>query len=101
MLIVAALFLLLIWIVIRQWRRNQLGGRSVFTTQVQGIYHDNADGLSRQEIISRCHVREEVFRVPEPDNPKDPEAVKVCRKNGEQIGYWRGYSDLAYRIRIG
>jgi hypothetical protein len=100
-LVVATALLFLTWIVVHQWQRNQLSGRRVFTTQVHGIYHDNADGSSRQEIISRCHVGEEVLLVPEPDNPNDPEAVKICRKNGEQIGYWRGYSDLAYRLRIG
>jgi len=34
--------------------------------------------------------------VPEPDNPYDSDAIKVCRVNGEQLGYL----DAAYAARI-
>lgn len=46
--------------------------------------------------------------MPEPTNPYDPNAVKICRSNGDQLGYWpadwRMAHDLAsgwtYRVTI-
>jgi hypothetical protein len=58
-----------------------------FYQQVHGIYHRNDDGSSRQTVISKCVPGEELNLVPEPDNPHDPNAVKVCRMNGEKLGY--------------
>ena len=60
----------------------------IFRKQVHGIFHENADGTRRQKIIRDCSEGEELQLVPEPDNPVDPDAVKICRMNGEQIGYW-------------
>ena len=59
-----------------------------FRKQVHGIFHENDDGTSRQKIIRGCTGGEELQLVPEPNNPVDPGAVKICRMNGEQIGYW-------------
>lgn len=59
----------------------------VFYKHVVGINLSNQDGTSRQEVISCRRKREELRLVPEPDNPHDPDAVKVCCKNGQQIGY--------------
>lgn len=83
-------------------------GNRVFFAQVHGIYHKNDDGASRQAIIGHCHKGEELLLVPEPTNRYDPGAVKICRTNGEQIGYWeadgRAANDLAigwtYRVTI-
>lgn len=80
----------------------------VFLAQVHGIRHRNADGTSRQKIISQCRVGEELELVPEPTNRYDDKAVKICRRNGQQLGYWRGdgrmADDLArghrYRVTI-
>ena len=58
-----------------------------FHAKVVGVSHKNPDGSSRQKIIGRCRVGERLFLIPEPANPYDPEAVKVCRQNGEQVGY--------------
>jgi hypothetical protein len=55
--------------------------------QVHGIYHRNGDGSSRQEIIRRCRAGDVLRFVPEPDNPHDQYAIKVCRDNGDQLGY--------------
>jgi hypothetical protein len=38
-------------------------------------------------IIKACSVGEVIELVPEPDNRYDSDAVKVCRQNGEQLGY--------------
>jgi hypothetical protein len=66
------------------------GEHRTFRKQVHGILHNNADGTSRQAIIANCREGEEVLLMPEPDNPVDADAIKVCRLNGEQIGYWPG-----------
>jgi HIRAN domain len=64
----------------------------VFWKHVVGINLKNPDGKSRQDIINCCHKAEDLVLIPEPDNPHDPGAVKVCRRNGEQIGYLSGDS---------
>jgi hypothetical protein len=72
---------------------------NVFFAKVHGVSFKNDDGSSRQEIISRCKVGEELDIIPEPTNRHDRGAMKVCRKNGEQLGYWhaggRMPSDIA------
>ena len=54
---------------------------------VAGESHRNADGSSRQSIIGRCSEGETICLIREPDNPYSSDAIKVCRENGEQIGY--------------
>lgn len=56
-------------------------------TKVAGVTKKNRDGTSRQEIIADCSEGEDLLLVREPDNPKDANAVKVCRLAGGQIGY--------------
>ncbi len=59
-----------------------------FQTKVVGVTFENADGASRQSIISRCGIGEDIELVREPDNPHDANAVAVTRRRtGEQIGY--------------
>jgi hypothetical protein len=55
--------------------------------QVHGLYHRNRDGSSRQQIIRSCRAGDVLNLVPEPDNPHDPCAIKVCRESGAQLGY--------------
>jgi hypothetical protein len=76
-------------------------GNRVFYTQVHGITHKNTDGSSRQKIIESCYEGEELVLVPEPDNQFDSGAVKICRKNGEQLGYWQGDGRMAQDLFIG
>lgn len=73
----------------------------IFYSQVHGMLHENKDGSRRQDIISRCRVGEELDLIPEPDNPFDSSAVKICRKNGEQIGYWQADGRMAHDLSIG
>ena len=54
---------------------------------VAGIAYPNEDGTSRMGIIDRCTQFEHLTIIPEPDNPHDRNAIKVCRKTGEQLGY--------------
>lgn len=53
--------------------------RRHFFTQLQGIFHDNDDGTSRQSIIRTCTAGEELTLIREVNNPRDPNAIKVCR----------------------
>jgi hypothetical protein len=56
-------------------------------TKVAGVSHRNRSGSYRQRILRRCSAPEELRLVGEPDNPVDPNAIAVCRENGEQLGY--------------
>ncbi len=94
------------YIALRRPKRGSIRGRQFFA-QVHGINHKNGDGSSRQKIIADCREGEELDLIPEPTNRYDPEAVTICRKNGEQLGYWqagRMARDLAagwtYRVTI-
>lgn len=60
----------------------------VYETKVVGVSKDNADGSSRQEIIKREVAEDDKLLLEaEPDNPYDPNAVKVLSKDKNQIGY--------------
>lgn len=49
---------------------------------------DNPDGSSRQSIIAREVAEEDKLQLEvEPDNPYDPNAIKVLSRQGNQIGY--------------
>jgi hypothetical protein len=105
-LLVILLLTIVVYLLVRQKQKPGAKGRQFFA-QVHGINHKNEDGSSRQEIIKQCHQGEELMLVPEPTNKYDPDAVKICRKNGEQLGYWeagRMGRDLAagwtYRVTI-
>lgn len=57
-----------------------------FMTKIVGVVHKNNDGTSRQEILKKCKRGEKLTLIHEPI-PQDENAVKVCRENGEQIGW--------------
>ena len=58
-----------------------------FFSKIAGVSHSNDDGSSRQRIISRCRVGEPLTLKRDPTNPYDANAIRVHRKNGEQLGY--------------
>ena len=60
---------------------------SSFFTKIAGVTHRNKDRKSRQSLIGGCSVGEELILEREPDNAVDPNAIKVCRMTGEQLGY--------------
>jgi hypothetical protein len=62
---------------------------SSFFTKIAGVTHRNADRKSRQRLIAQCRVGEELVLEREPNNPVDPNAIKVLRVSGEQLGYIR------------
>jgi hypothetical protein len=67
-----------------------------FHTKIVGVTHKNADGSDRQRIIKKCGLFERLTLDHEESNPHDPNAVRVCRPNGQQLGYLS--ADLAPEI---
>jgi HIRAN domain len=58
-----------------------------FHTKIVGVTHENADGTDRQAVIRKCRLFENLALDHEEDNPHDPNAVRVCRTNWQQLGY--------------
>jgi hypothetical protein len=56
-------------------------------TKVAGVSYVNADGSSRQELISGCKAGDRLSFEREPRNTHDANAIKVLRVDGSQIGY--------------
>ncbi len=66
-----------------------------FVIEVKGESHINDDGTSRQDIIRRCQIGEPINLIHEP-HPQDKNAIKVCRLNGEQLGYIPKYASAEF-----
>ena len=56
-------------------------------SKVAGVSFPNDNGSERQDIISKCVEGETLDLIPDPDNHFDPMAIRVCRKDGQQIGH--------------
>ena len=54
---------------------------------IAGITFANADGRARTEVLGECVNGELLALVPDPENEYDENAVKVCRQNGDQLGF--------------
>ena len=85
------------------------GAIDSFYTKIRGVTFNNDDGVRRQKIIDQCSIGEDLILVPEPTCQFDPGAVKICRKNGDMLGYWHAQngqmadslaSGQRYRVRI-
>jgi hypothetical protein len=74
-----------------------------FFTRVVGVTHRNSDRKSRQKIIKKCNRLDPLLLDTEEDNPHGPNAIRVLRQNGEQIGYLDAAlaKQLASRIKQG
>lgn len=70
-----------------------------FNIGITGESFFNEDGSNRQEILRRCKVGEQLHLIHEPI-PQDINAVKVCRMNGEQIGYIPQYASAEFATII-
>ena len=60
---------------------TQVKGR-VISTRVVGVTFEG-----RQEVVAKLQMGDRIWLEMEPDNPCDHNAIKVCRSNGEQVGY--------------
>jgi hypothetical protein len=93
MLLIVILAIVLIFVAVKVYANQPAPKRAtvqvgeLYSLQVHGIAHKNEDGSDRQKIIRKCRAGEPVRFELEPQNPFDPHAIKVCRMNGEQIGY--------------
>lgn len=58
-----------------------------FDVNIAGVTKRNHDGSDRQILIRECSTGEQLSLFPEPDNPYDENAIRVCRRNGAQLGY--------------
>jgi HIRAN domain-containing protein len=58
-----------------------------FFASVAGESYPNRDGTDRQAIIASCRVGEALVLDAEPDNPVEENAVRMLRRDGQQIGY--------------
>jgi hypothetical protein len=67
-----------------------------FHAKVVGVSNINADGTSRQAVITKCHPREILRLKHDKENAFDPNAVAVLRSTGEQLGYLD--ADLAAEV---
>jgi hypothetical protein len=67
-------------------RAKEMGGRYV-GERIVGTTFDNADGSSRQELISKIQRFDELQILPEPENPYSRHALMVLNLSGEQLGY--------------
>jgi hypothetical protein len=59
-------------------------------SKVYGVGHRNADGTDRQKIAAKCVPGEALSLIREPNNPHDPNAIALFRRNGQQLGYVGG-----------
>ncbi len=58
-----------------------------FFTKVVGVTYRNRDGTRRQTIIKDCQNGEKLVLRCNEDDPEHPDAIMVCRENGQQLGY--------------
>lgn len=74
-----------------------------FHVKIVGISHRNDDGTDRQIIAGKCCLGEWIGFAPDEDNPYDENAVRVCRKDGEQLGFLSAHcaADVSPNIRDG
>jgi hypothetical protein len=67
-------------------------------TEIAGVTFKNANNTSRQRIASEIAESEPFSLEHEQGNRHDPNAVRVLRQNGEQIGYLpQGLAELVMR----
>src|SRR3954462_1757785 len=74
-----------------------------FYTKIAGVTHRNDDRSDRQKIIQKCQLFEQLLLDHEEDNPHDPNAIRVCRTNGQQLGYLNSglASEIASKAKKG
>ena len=74
-----------------------------FFSKIAGVTKENPDGISRQELLKHRKEGEELQFIRDPKNPYDENAIKICLKTGEQLGFVGAElaEDLAPRIDKG
>lgn len=74
----------------RYAKYNNIPYSLIINQQVKSEFYMKVAGVSfegRQRIVSRLKIGQELVFIPDPSNPYDNHAVKICTTNGEQIGF--------------
>ena len=82
--------------------RDKNGKRllTIYDTVITGISKGN-NGVNPQDYIEELEIGEEVFLIAEPENKYDKYAVKVCNKDGIQLGWIpRGNDVTSEKLQI-
>lgn len=69
----------------------------IFTKIAGTRYKNDGTNIPRQELIAKAKVGESLLLVPEPNNKFDPDAIRIFRANGDQLGFLD--TDLAMEIK--
>lgn len=69
---------------------SERGSTRNWFVQLEGVTERNPDGTRRQDIIDECRIGEPLRLVPEEARSGREPRVRVCRWQGEQIGYLSG-----------
>ena len=79
-------------------------GKAMVGPKATRSFHTKVAGISRhQRIAKQCDEGDVLSLEREPDNPADPNAIKVSREDGPQIGYIPAHTarDLAKKMDAG
>ncbi|WP_158291649.1 HIRAN domain-containing protein [Marinicauda algicola] len=77
--------------------RGKPKGERTLLCAVSGESFRNEDGQSRQELIELLQIGEPVELRPEPDNPRDPDAIAVMTDVGK-VGYVPSKADWVWQV---
>lgn len=72
---------------LRNDNKSNIFKDELLIVRVVGVTNKNIDNRNRQDILKECLEGEQLVLVKEIDNKFSRYAIKVCRLNGEQIGY--------------
>jgi hypothetical protein len=76
--------------------REPTGEWTTFYSKIAGVTHQRGGAPHPQSILPNCRACEALVLKREPENPVDPQAVAVYRRDGFQLGYLR--SELAQSV---
>ena len=63
----------------------------IFYSKIIGITDRNRDGSDRQAIAAQCQARERLILARDLERSVKPNAIRVSRLSGEQLGYLPGH----------
>ena len=75
----------------------------IFHSKIIGITDHSREGSDRQAIAAQCRAGERLVIAREPEHPVNPNAIRVSRLSGEQLGYLPRHRlrRIAHRIARG
>lgn len=70
-----------------EFKNNNIYKNDFLIAKVVGVTNKNYDNKNHQDILKECKEDEQLMLVKEIDNRFSRYAIKVCRLNGDQLGY--------------